>query len=407
VGGGTIEVSITGTPSVPVPALLRWVDGAAQAVTAYLGRYPVPRVRLHLRTGRSGAVGYGMTHGGRTPSIRIDAGRDVDEGDLRDDWVLTHEMVHLAFPDLTTDDRWAEEGLATYVEPLARARLGVLSEDEVWSGLIDGLPQGLPGRGDRGLHGTGEWGRTYWGGALYWLLADVAIREKTRNQRGLPDALAGIAAAGGDIRASWDLVRTLDAGDRALGLTVLSDLYRELGVEAGRPDLGELWRRLGVRRVGGRLVYDDSAALAPVRRAIVGPPPRARDRARREPTVRAQHVPHDEPGRLGSKPARMKVRRGPGAVHRKRPLRRCKARRSRRCRHRSRAAAGPRPRRAKAAAYGQDNGMAGTTGGTVPKSFEQTIGGTPGRPFSNRTPACDRPAARFPVTSTAPTRLSW
>src|SRR5215510_4373889 len=172
VGGGTIEVSITGTPPVPVAALLQWVDTAARAVTGYLGRYPVPRVRLYVRTGRSGGIGYGTTHGGDTPTIRMDVGRDVDEGDLRDDWILTHEMVHLAFPDLTTDDRWAEEGLATYVEPVARARLGVLSEDEVWSGLIDGLPKGQ-GRGS--LHATHEWGPTYWGGALYWLLADVTI----------------------------------------------------------------------------------------------------------------------------------------------------------------------------------------------------------------------------------------
>ena len=272
VGGGRIDVSITGSGSLPEPALLRWIDNAARGVTAYFGRYPVPQVRLRVRTGTSGGVGHGITHGGRVPSIGIQVGRAADESDLRDDWVLTHEMVHLAFPDLVSDDAWAEEGLATYVEPLARARLGLLSEDEVWSGLISELPKGLPRRGDQGLHGTEDWGRTYWGGALFWLIADVRIREKTGNRRGLPDALAEILDAGGDIRANWGLLRALDAGDRALGLTVLSDLYRELGVAPGTPDLAELWRRLGVRRVGGRVLYDNSAALAHVRRAIVGAP---------------------------------------------------------------------------------------------------------------------------------------
>lgn len=225
VGGGTVDVSITGSGSLPEPALLRWIDNAARAVTAYFGRYPVPQVRLRVRTGTRGGLGHGITHGGRVPSIGIQVGRAADESDLQDDWVLTHEMAHLGFPDLVSDDAWAEEGLATYVEPLARARLGLLSEDEVWSGLISELPKGLPRRGDQGLHGT-----------------------------------------------DWDLRRALDAGDRALGLTVLSDLYRELGVAPGTPDLGELWRRLGVRRVGGRVLYDDSAALAHVRRAIVGAP---------------------------------------------------------------------------------------------------------------------------------------
>ena len=101
-------------------------------------------------------------------------------------------MLHLGFPDLTTDDSWAEEGLSTYAEPLARARVGLVREEGIWSDLVDGLPKGLPHRGDPGLHGTSDWGRTYWGGALFWLTADLRIREATRNRQGLPDALQAI-----------------------------------------------------------------------------------------------------------------------------------------------------------------------------------------------------------------------
>ena len=166
VGGGTVDLSITGTAAVSEQELLHWTENAARAVTAYFGRYPVPRVRLYVRAGGGGEVGHGVTRGGPLPSIRIDVGRDAQQSDLQDDWVLTHEMVHLAFPDLTTDDRWAEEGLATYVEPLARARIGMLRGDDVWAGLLDGLPKGLSRGHGGGLHGTEEWGRTYWGGAL-------------------------------------------------------------------------------------------------------------------------------------------------------------------------------------------------------------------------------------------------
>jgi hypothetical protein len=70
-----------------------------------------------------------------------------------------HEMAHLAFAELTSDDSWAEEGLATYVEPLARVRAGTLSEDEVWACLMEGIPKGQPRRAARGLHGTQDWGR--------------------------------------------------------------------------------------------------------------------------------------------------------------------------------------------------------------------------------------------------------
>jgi hypothetical protein len=270
VGESAIDVTIVGTPAVPEPALVAWIERSAAGVRSYLGRFPVPRVRLDVRAGGRGAIGGGVTHGGRLPVIRIRAGDATDQRALDRDWVLTHEMLHLAFPDLTTDDSWAEEGLSTYAEPLARARTGLVRPESIWSDLVDGLPKGMPGRGDPGLHGTDEWGRTYWGGALFWLMADVRIREATRNRKGLADALAAILAAGGDIRASWTLPRALEVGDRAVGGTVLQDLYREQGTRAEPVDLGALWQRLGVRRSGGRVVLDDAAPLASVRRAIDG-----------------------------------------------------------------------------------------------------------------------------------------
>jgi hypothetical protein len=270
VAGSTIDVSVSGTLPVSEAALFRWVETSARGVADYLGRYPVPRVQLMVRAGGRGAVGHGVTYGGRSPSIRIAVGRDATEQTLRTDWVLTHEMTHLGFPDLTSDDDWAEEGLATYVEPLARVRAGTLGADKMWADLLEGIPKGLPQAGDRGLHRTSEWGRTYWGGALFWLLADVEIREKSRGRRGLPDALRAILDAGGDIRMRWTLTRTLAVADRALGHTTLADLYARLGTASGNVDLADLWRRLGVHRERGRVVYDDDAPLAAVRRPIAG-----------------------------------------------------------------------------------------------------------------------------------------
>ena len=52
---------------------------------------------------------------------------------------------------------------------------------------------------DRGLDRTRTWGRTYWGGALFCLMADVEIRKQTGNRVGLQDALRTILSAGGSI----------------------------------------------------------------------------------------------------------------------------------------------------------------------------------------------------------------
>jgi carbon monoxide dehydrogenase subunit G len=50
-------------------------------------------------------------------------------------------------PDVPEEQHWLEEGLATYVEPIARAKVGIIPEGEVWRGLIDPevLKASIPG----------------------------------------------------------------------------------------------------------------------------------------------------------------------------------------------------------------------------------------------------------------------
>jgi predicted metalloprotease with PDZ domain len=139
----------------------------------------------------------------------------------------------------------------------------------MWSDLIRDLPQGLPKPGDQGLDATHTWGRTYWGGALFCLLADVEIRQRTHNQKGLEDALRGIVAAGGNITEDWPLERALRVGDEATGTRVLEDLYQEMKDKPVMVNLASLWRELGIQRSeNGNISFSDDAPLASVRKAI-------------------------------------------------------------------------------------------------------------------------------------------
>jgi hypothetical protein len=182
--------------------------------------------------------------------------------------MMTHEMVHLAFPSVEEKHHWIEEGIATYVEPIARIRAGHLSVDKMWFDLVRDMPQGLPQAGDRGLDHTHTWGRTYWGGALFCLLADIEIRRQTNNAKGLEHALRGILDAGGDIREEWDLEDALKSGDRATGANVLQPLYNKMKDKPVGVDLDALWLQLGVQSSGASVRFDDSAKLAAIRRAI-------------------------------------------------------------------------------------------------------------------------------------------
>src|ERR1700733_1127538 len=275
-GGATIEVTFApGKFDVPRASLLAWISNAANAVSEYFGRFPVrhPRVMVRIAEGRGG-VFHGTTFGGRGGFTRISVGQATTEKQLDDDWMMTHEFIHMAFPDVSGESdehHWMEEGMATYIEPIARAQIGRMSAEKVWGDFARDMPQGLPQPGDRGLDGTPTWGRTYWGGAIFWLLADVGIRQATHNHNGLRDAMRGILEAGGNITADWTVERVVQVGDHATGTTVIADLYRQMKSTAVRTDLDDLWRRLGVQTNNGAVTLDDAAPMAETRKAITAP----------------------------------------------------------------------------------------------------------------------------------------
>jgi hypothetical protein len=272
IGGGRIDVIFSTAPAEPLRKLvLGWVTSSARAVTVYYERFPVSRLQIRLRFFEGRGVRGGRTTGWDGASISIAVGRASTASDFTGDWVLTHEMVHLAFPSVPEEHHWIEEGSATYIEPIARARAGDLTLEKVWGDLMDGLPQGLPQPGDRGLDFTPTWGRTYWGGALFCLLADIEIRKRTGNKQGLEDALRAILKAGGTIESEWPLTRTLEIGDRAAGLKVLRELYDRMKAAPAPVDLNALWKELGVERRDGRTEFNDGAPLAAIRKAITRP----------------------------------------------------------------------------------------------------------------------------------------
>jgi len=272
--GGRIDVFVSNqTVALTHEDLMAWVGAAAKSVSTYYGRFPVDHVEVRIITTEGRGVRNGRTFGSPVPLIRISIGRDTTPAELKDDWTMTHEMVHLAFPSVSEKHHWIEEGIATYVEPIARVQSGTLDPGKMWGDVIRDLPQGLPGPGDRGLDVSHTWGRTYWGGALFCFLADLEIRQKTHNQTGLEDALRGILAAGGNITQDWPLERALRVGDEATRTTVLQDLYQKMGEAPMMVDLNRKWQDLGVRRSqNGDVSFSEDAPLAALRKAITMAP---------------------------------------------------------------------------------------------------------------------------------------
>ena len=275
IGGGKIDVSCDDAGlKVSCPEMYAWVQTSAQAVTTYYARFPLANLRVRLLPAAGMRDIHGTTFGRKGSAlIRIFVGSLATAGDLREDWVMTHEMVHLAFPSMSDEHHWIEEGIATYVEPIARAQAGTLDVQTVWRELVEGLPNGMPQPGDQGLDHTHTWGRTYWGGAFFCLLADLDIHRRTANRYGLQDALRAILNAGGNVEVDdWPLERVFEAGDKGVGVPVLTELYTRMKAAPDGADLPALWKKLGVQTSGKTVTFDDHAPWAPIRRAITAKP---------------------------------------------------------------------------------------------------------------------------------------
>ncbi len=274
VPGGTVCAAI-GDPalSLQAPLLREWIERSARIVAQYYGHFPAPFVMLDIRGAPGGGVRGGRTTDESGLVIQVTVGRDATAEELTADWVLVHEMVHLALPEVGRRHSWLAEGIATYVEGVARAQFGNRDIADVWAEYRHSMPLGLPHAGEGGMDQTPTWGRTYWGGALYCLQADVAIREQTGNRVGLQTALRAILKATGGFAADRDIDEVLSIGDAATGTRVLEDLYGKIKTTALSPDLDLLWSRLGIPKDPKSEAFDDRASLAAVRIAITARQP--------------------------------------------------------------------------------------------------------------------------------------
>jgi hypothetical protein len=283
IGASLLQIDFADGPlDLPRSAILARIATAASAVATYYGRFPVVTARVLVIPvpGRHGVV-QGTTWGdmhGSPGFTRLRIGEHTTTAELSADWTITHELTHMAFPSMPQDpnedqsaQHWIEEGLATYIEPVERVMTGDLTAEKIWHDMVRDMPQGEPAPGDQGLDHTHTWGRTYWGGAMFCLVADVEIRQQTHNRLSLQDALRAIVAAGGTIDHDWTLPQALAIGDSATKTHVLTDLYAAWKDTPVQYDLPALWTQLGILTTPNGIEFSNTAPLAGIRESITKP----------------------------------------------------------------------------------------------------------------------------------------
>ena len=233
-------------------AIVDWVKRTAAAEANYWHGFTADAMLVGLVPTPRPGVGFGRTQPGGGVTIMVEVGEHVTARRLFDDWVLVHELIHSGMPFIRGRGTWFMEGSATYIEPIIRARAGWKTEEEVWKEWVTQMPQG-EGVFARGLATAG--GReNYWGGAIFMLLADLAIRRDSNGAKGLEDCVAGALwrGLGGAERVGMDAYA--QACNEATGTTSMSTLLDRHFYNAAPIDLAKLWKELGVAQVGGRIV---------------------------------------------------------------------------------------------------------------------------------------------------------
>ena len=262
---GEIDLVIMDGPlTASAEEIADWVRATALANAELWRGFPVARSSVVVIPipGRAN-VPFGRVISTGGIMMRVMVGAEIAARDLYDEWVLVHEFIHLGTPSVRDSGAWLNEGLATYLEPIVRYRAGWRSEESVWDEWTLWMGRGLePMR--EGLRK----GDPYWGGALYWLMADVELRRLTQGRMGLEDCLRAVLAQSGDISAAAKTLQTLAIGERDSPEPVLTRLAK--AHLAGAPvDLFALFDQLGVHRNWGQVTFDDAAPLAEVRRWIL------------------------------------------------------------------------------------------------------------------------------------------
>lgn len=283
--GGALEVVLLDHPAKANPAgIERWVREGGFALANLHGRLPVPRARVIVQPVRapsdSEPVVFGAGVRGGGPTVHLLLADHARDEQLTGEWILVHELSHLAVPFLARDAAWLAEGLATYYQNVLRARRGMMTAEEAWERIDAGFERGRKQaegsaldleRASARMNEDHAYYRVYWSGAAIALAIDLELRSQTRDQS-LDTAIAGLREAMGDKVERPSAEQALAIMDRVTRTKIPSRAAERWLRERSFPEVAGLYQRLGLRREGARMVLDARAVDAKIAAAIMARP---------------------------------------------------------------------------------------------------------------------------------------
>lgn len=256
--------------------LHEWVKHSANALTTVYGEFPVDHFITKIKASKriSGTVPWGEVDRLEPPEVTLVVNTRRTLAELKADWTIYHEFSHLLIPYDAGNERWFSEGLASYYQNILQARSGMFTEQKMWQKLYEGLERGrkqsnfshqqLSYVSDH-IGSNRNYMRIYWSGALYWLKADIALRELSSKQS-LDNALKQLRDCCFDeYLSAKEIVQKLD---QITNSKVFSQLFDEFSKSYQIPDYFSLFKQLGVTPQNNLIKLKNNATLTNIRRDI-------------------------------------------------------------------------------------------------------------------------------------------
>jgi hypothetical protein len=242
--------------------LHQWIRDTAKALENYLGEYPVKDTQVIVipkTKKKHGPVPWGRLLRGNGMGILFVVIPDLPMEDFYTDWTATHEFSHMLIPNLEWDNKWLSEGLASYLEYVLMAQSEWISKEKAWIGIYEGLQRGEKGTEKLGRetlratartrgrsHRGGSRMRIYWSGALYFIKADLALRQQSNNKVGLSDILLKLNRCCVNHTKIWSGSFFAQKLDDLSNSKIFSDLYGEFWNGRSYPEYESTMKELGV-----------------------------------------------------------------------------------------------------------------------------------------------------------------
>jgi len=256
-------LNITTINGMPKQAAVnQWLVDVATSLKHYLGDYPQAQTQVIVISKPSlkrGPVPWGDVSRGNGLGILFVVVPTYDIEDFYTDWTAPHEFSHQLLPKVDYDDIWLSEGLASYLQNVLMGQSKNYSIEEAWSKIYQGLKRGekgtkkvkpeplwkTAGRRSRG-GSSGRTMRIYWSGAIYFLKADIALREKSNGAVGLDDILLRLNRCCIDSQNTWTGERLAAQLDQLSSSRIFSDLYQQIAFSRDFPEFGSDFKKLGI-----------------------------------------------------------------------------------------------------------------------------------------------------------------